>query len=496
MALPPFKQQFPQRFNLSMVCVLLLCTILYLYQLGTESLWFDEAYSIESALGSLNLNRPLYFLMLRFWMRLGEGEAWLRGLSVLWGLVSAGLIYLLGKQVSHRKTGVIAALLFTLSPLAINHAQEVRFYMLSTALGLAGSLCLACALKIRKLSLLSGWILFRLLALLTAQVNLLLLLPDLLLLMLKGWQVGGTKHFLRVPILKQWGWLLGVFLIPLAFILRDIIPPLLDFASQTYTLNGVPIARPGLVNIVGALATFTAWPLRAPRPEWVGFYQPFYNIYALVVVGVLVYGLYRQRLTPVSWAAAWGLIPFFAIFAVAQLFIGMWGDRYLLIAAPYCFILLAEGIRLLWSQHRKIAMIVMVLYAIAVGSALVRYYTVQYRHDWRGLVQTIQTHQQPGDRLLLYPDYLVPNVTYYYRNTSDIHVIERNAEVADTQNALAASRRPGQRYWVVFPQHNDWNTDATKLIEVLRKAGFTLQSQQVIRSQWGEDIELSLAVPK
>ena len=42
---------------------------LYVYQLGTESLWIDEILSVESAQGPLNLNRPLYFILLRFWMR-------------------------------------------------------------------------------------------------------------------------------------------------------------------------------------------------------------------------------------------------------------------------------------------------------------------------------------------------------------------------------------------------------------------------------------------
>ena len=54
--------------------ILLLATGLYLYQLGTESIWIDEFLSIHknqtgANLPPSNLKRPLYFLLLHVWMQ-------------------------------------------------------------------------------------------------------------------------------------------------------------------------------------------------------------------------------------------------------------------------------------------------------------------------------------------------------------------------------------------------------------------------------------------
>jgi mannosyltransferase len=497
--IPTFFKSFHYKYHVLMVGILLLALLLYGYQLGTESLWFDEAYSLESSQGPLNLNRPLYFLLLRLWMQVNQSEAWLRSLSALWGLISIGLTYHLGKRLSTPTIGLLAALFLALSPLAINHAQEVRFYAMSNALGLSGSLCLTYFLDNRTLPMLSGWILLRLLAILTAQVNLLLLLPDVFLIVRQRRSLQSISVKTLRSLLRKRGWLLLLFVLPIAVVLKDVMPPLLDFAAQAPTLNGVAVTRPGIVNVIGALATFTAWPLRAPRIEWTGFYQPFYNLYALAVVGLLVYGLYHPRSTRIGWAAVWGFGSVLLIFAAAQLSVGMWGDRYLFMAVPYCLMVLATGIAELWQRRRAIAIAAIVLYGIAVGSALFRYYTVLYRHDWRGLVQTIERQQRPGDGIFIYPDYLQPPFTYYYRNQNKPYIINRDTETADTQQALSSLQNRSvtgdkHRLWLIFPEHDDWNAQHRKVLDTLKTAGYSLQTQQTISSQWGEDVNLSIAI--
>jgi mannosyltransferase len=499
MTLARFKS-FHNKSYILLVCILLLTLLLYGYQLGTESLWFDEAYSLESAQGPLNLNRPLYFLLLRLWMQVNQGEAWLRSLSALWGLISIGLMYQLGKRLSTPRTGLLAALFLALSPLAINHAQEVRFYTMSNALGLSGSLCLIHFLETRTVNMLSGWILLRLLAILTAQVNLLLLLPDVLLIALQRRSSQPISVKSLHSLLRKRGWLLLLFALPMAVVLKDVIPPLLDFAAQAPTLNGVAVSRPGIVNVIGAFATFTAWPLRAPRTEWTGFYQPFYKVYALVVVGLLVYGLYHHRSTRIGWAAVWGFGSVLLIFAAGQLSVGMWGDRYLFMAAPYCLLVLAAGIAELWQRRRVIAIAVIVLYGIAVGSALFRYYTVLYRHDWRGLAHTIQQQQRPADRIAIYPGFFQSPFAYYYRNGITPDIIERQTERIDTERILnyllisfQGQKDAKYRLWLIFPKYDDWDAQHQKVLDTLKKVGYRLQTQQTISSQWGEDVNLSIA---
>lgn len=471
--------------------ILFLALGLYLYQLGAESLWFDEAFSLNSAQNPLNLNRPLYFLLLRAWMHWGTSEVWLRIPSMLFGLGSVLTIYCLGQRLFSSSVGVIASILLTLSPLAINQAQEVRFYTMSTCLGLGGSLFLASALQRWTVVTLGGWVVLRFLAVLTTPLNVLLLLPDAILI---GSQFRKYTH--PVTLLKRGGWIVLLAMIPALWIVFDVVEPLLVLMSEMPTLNGIEKSAPKFVNFVGGLTTFTAWPLKALQPELNWFYQPFFNLYAALILGLLGFVLVNNRRSaPTYWCAAWGLIPFATIFVVAQISIVLWRDQYIFLAAPYIFILLAESFTRIWRSRKVVAMGILILYGIAVGSSLTRYYTVQYRHDWRSLAQIVQTHQRPGDRVLLYPEFFISPFQYYHPNLNAVNAINRDSEVSMTEQALSRVSKD-QRVWLIFPKFKDWNADSEKMLVVIREKGFTIQGKGVFRNQWGEDIQLSLATHK
>ena len=115
--------------------------------LGRPSLWIDEVHSFEFAalpsawLTVLNAAArdaypPLYFLLLHFWLKAGEGEVWLRLLSLLFHLASIPLIYLVASAVAGRATGVAAAILLAVSPFHLAFAREVRMYSLLAFLAL------------------------------------------------------------------------------------------------------------------------------------------------------------------------------------------------------------------------------------------------------------------------------------------------------------------------------------------------------------------------
>jgi copper(I)-binding protein len=78
--LSSFVNTILQNKRYGIYAVILLSVVLRMFQLGTESLWVDEGYSLRDAAGRFRLMdiRPLYFAMLHFWGMLGESEAWLR----------------------------------------------------------------------------------------------------------------------------------------------------------------------------------------------------------------------------------------------------------------------------------------------------------------------------------------------------------------------------------------------------------------------------------
>jgi uncharacterized membrane protein len=131
-----------------LLLILTVGALLRLHALGAESLYFDEAYSVWAArhsvswLFALSTQRifpPLYYLLLHFWLLLGESEFAVRSLSVVLGLVSIVAIYALAKQLFDTRVGLLSAWLLAISPLHLWFSQEARMYMLVFTLNLCSA---------------------------------------------------------------------------------------------------------------------------------------------------------------------------------------------------------------------------------------------------------------------------------------------------------------------------------------------------------------------
>lgn len=474
--------------------ILILAAILYGYQLGGESLSIIESYSIGSAKGPLNhFNRPLYFWLLRGWMYFGVNDAWLRGLSVVFGVICVGLTYQLGKQLVNRTTGLMAALLLTVSPLAIHFTQEVRFYMMSACLGVGGSLMLTQVLtKLnRKTINIAGWLLLRFLGVLTAQVNILLLVPDGLLLLTVG-----RSQLQRLLKNHYVIWILGLLTIPVILLAKDIVPPLIDFLE-----DGRAIDKPGAIDIVRSLSSFTAWPSLSPWVSLTSLYDLFFKIYTLAILGLIGCGLvlawrnYPDR--KLSWAVYWGFLPLVMTFLFSQASPRLWDVRYLFVAAPYLLILIAATIQWLYqksSWHRLIAYGAIGLIAIATLSSLTRFYTQSYREDWRNLVATIAQQEQLGDAIVVYPDFTVPSVKHYYNGQLPIYPIDLDLDYPldvvseitpqNLDEAIANLARQKKRFWLVFLSYDEWGNYQEEIINLLKQNEFSLESETTFYDQW------------
>ncbi len=477
----------------AVIAILILAVLLYSYQLGGESLSIIESYSLGSAKGPLNhFNRPLYFWLLRGWMQLGINDAWLRGLSVLFGLICIGLTYKLGKELTNQTIGLIAALLLTLSPLAVHLSQEVRFYMMSACLGVAGSWLLVRVLQRGNIVNVSGWLLLRFLGVLTAQVNILLLVPDMILLL-----VVGRSQLQRLLKTRYAIWVLGLLAIPGIIVAKDIIPPLIDFLRE-----GGASEAPGLVSIVRVLSSFTAWPSLSPIASLATGYDLFFKIYALAIVGLLVCALVLAwRSYPKGklwWVAIWGLVPLIMTFVVAQGLPRLWDSRYVFVVAPYISILLAAAlwwlIRGTTIQRRWLGYTMISLMAIATFSSLVRLYTHPYREDWRGLVETIARQEQNGDAIIVYPDFTVPSVEHYYDGQLPIYPIDLDLDYPldvfsditpqNLDQAIANLTQQKTRFWLVFLSNDEWGSYQKRIIDLLEQNKFARQSKTTFYDQW------------
>jgi mannosyltransferase len=134
-------------YRLALLTIFLAAVALRLYELGSESLWFDEAWSFKIAQMDPwqivfstpeDNNPPLYYLILHYWLLLtGDSEFAIRLPSAIASALAVPLIYGVGRMLFGRPAALMAALILSLSAYQIRYAQEARAYSLMTFLGLA-----------------------------------------------------------------------------------------------------------------------------------------------------------------------------------------------------------------------------------------------------------------------------------------------------------------------------------------------------------------------
>ncbi len=110
-----------------------------------QSLWLDEATTALAAKMPLtdlfikflpgDFHPPFYYLLMHFWIKIfGYSEISLRIPSVIFGVATIYVVYLISKKLFDKKTGLISAILLATSGLSIYYSQEARMYSLAAFL--------------------------------------------------------------------------------------------------------------------------------------------------------------------------------------------------------------------------------------------------------------------------------------------------------------------------------------------------------------------------
>ena len=126
-----------------LIIILVFASFLRLYQLNYQSLWADEISTMVNTnpdipFGQLidNINKKegfpyLYFGLMKFFhFIIAYSPIVDRLFSAVLGILSVYFIYKLGKQMSNRNTGLIAALLLCVNEFSIYTSQDARPYSL------------------------------------------------------------------------------------------------------------------------------------------------------------------------------------------------------------------------------------------------------------------------------------------------------------------------------------------------------------------------------
>ncbi|MFN2167749.1 MAG: glycosyltransferase family 39 protein, partial [Anaerolineae bacterium] len=305
-----------------LVLILLLAFGLRFYRLGAQSLWNDEGTSVALAQRDLvsmtqdaarDIHPPLYYWLLGGWVRLfGTGEAAVRSLSALLGVVLVALTFTLGRLLAGRWTGLVAAFLAAVNPFQVYYAQEARMYMLLAVLT-AGSMLALVLLVDRARPVLPAFVALALLeaaglythysfAFVVAALNL-----AYLLWLALTWRAAASRG---VPARRLAHWLIAQAAVLLLYL------PWLPTALRQVTAWPSPAQSTPFLT---ALATTWRWLVFGPTIETDGVIVPLVVAALLAAAGLLSLamgwigkGALRTRWFA-AWLALWLGLPIFSI---------------------------------------------------------------------------------------------------------------------------------------------------------------------------------------
>jgi mannosyltransferase len=441
------RRVFTQKRWLLLITILL-AFALRVYQLDTQSIWYDEGLSIQLArqdpaqaiaLSATTDHPPLHTVLLGAWMRVaGESDLVVRYLSVFCGVLVVVLTYVLGKGYDER-TGLIAAGLVAIAPLAVYYSQETRGYMLLTALILIATIA---ALRLingdHRKRLWFAYVAAMALALYThyfaafawAAINVgwvavLLIAPHPNPLPKEGREEAPTLSLTGrgqgEGRFKFFGfWVLAQLIILACFL--PWIPNALAQAGSNATYF------PGRVTwdtVFGE--TWRAFSVS----EWGDMSLVGWLWLALIVFGVvasLVINRNARKRSVVISSLALLIIPLLLMSGLAWLK-PKFAPRYLLPALPAFITLASIGITILidgmqtrYCRWASIGVALSLALPLASIGSLLRLYTdpALARPDVRSVVQYIQAAEQPTDAILLIGGHQAPAFNHYYRGSATV----------------------------------------------------------------------------
>ena len=409
---------------------LILLAVLSLRQLGALSFWRDEVSSVLFARGSVEdlltiigrdrdavglANMAAYYLVLHFWMSLGDTDEVIRLLSVAFGVAAVVPVYFVAQRVGGRLAAVVAAVTFALMPFVIHYSQEARGY--SLAMLVSGALTWLLLIGVdRRDDRIWPWLAYGVIGALGLYVHFFVAL----VILAHGIWILATRS---VP---PWRSALAAGL-PLALAVAPVPLVIAQYGGGHGWISGL---TPGaLLNVAVGLAG-------GP-------------ILLLVVALGIGAALYLRRGDPRIWLLALVVFVPIAGAIVISVVKPMLVLRYFAVCVPAIATLVGVGVTTMPGKLWRIGATVVLAAALVV--ALPRVYGDGRGMDWRAAAAWIAAEGSPADALV------VPHgremINYY---------LDRYAATEQPVAATAKRARDGgfSRAWVVL---QDWPPVIAKL---------------------------------
>jgi 4-amino-4-deoxy-L-arabinose transferase-like glycosyltransferase len=444
--------------------------VLRLYQLGTESLWLDEGFSLRDAtyLNIRGETRPLYFVLLRGWMSIGgDGSEFLLRLpSAIFGAAAVWIFFTVGRRLVGTSPALLASVFMAISVLHVNHSQEVRMYSLTSMLTLLSTYFFLLFIERGRAGYLIGYVVSAVAGLLAFPLTVLIVLAHGVFLLL----------YVRAYGVKSIVFLGGQLVVALIW-----VPWLLNSMhatsgySEGYTAT---LEKPTVLGAIELLGKFFLWkwtdPGRVLALGALGF--------SILVFAVALHSFrgWRRTDTGLAFAWIWLIVPVAGLAVISYAITNMWMVHYLIAASPAAYLLVSRGIHGLGRRYLAWP-IGLAIIALTLGR-LGMYYMKPMRAEWRPAVEYVQDRERPGDIIGLYYSGNQYVFQYYYHGASKWLPLGsdryRKEDFGRWNEARVATLVDGfpwerKRFWLILSHHTfrggfsiiDYFTDRYRVLE-------------------------------
>ncbi|OGE30253.1 hypothetical protein A3C59_04715 [Candidatus Daviesbacteria bacterium RIFCSPHIGHO2_02_FULL_36_13] len=378
-----------------------------------QSLWFDEAINVVYAKSNDfwwfvtkypigDFHPPLYFAVIWLWGHIFSfGEFVIRIPSVLFGIATIFLTYLIGRKLFSKNIGLIAALFLSLAPLHIYYSQEARMYSLAAFSAAFSSYFLLKLLEKEKFALF-GYS-FSVALVLYSDYLSYLILPAHLLFVFIYYKSIFNKYLLSL--------FLGVC---------SIIPWLFVFPGQLKSGIEKSAMIGGWREVVGGLGVKEV--LLLPVKILIGRIT-FENklIYAILLFLISLPHIigFKKILSflseKVNYLLLWLFIPVISAL-ILSLFMPVFSYFRLLFILPAFYILLAFALDK-YKHKIKLILITLIIFFEIITSGVYLLNSQFHREDWRSAVSLINNRSNI-QTLVLHKNSEIPAPFKYYQLNS------------------------------------------------------------------------------
>jgi mannosyltransferase len=444
--------------------IILSSALLRFYNLGFQSLWYDEAQGINECQYSLNdmcnssNQPPLYFFVERGWIAIfGTSEISVRFPSAIFGIISVISIYFLGKNLVDKNVGLVTAFLLTISRFAIWYSQEARSYSLYMLLSILSYLFF---IRIFKKPSLVSFILY-------LSTNILLGYTHIFGMFIIFSQIVIFAIYLSDNIKIK---LFSKYLIVQLISIISFLPLIWLLGNRVVAVAGGALVwenKPSLYIIGTTFAQFSGfYPVYLPMVIFFAFfiilgvvlvfYKKAQKAKSKKSVGII------QKVTPdikiterkvVIYLLIWMVLPIIISVVVSYIAGPMYEHRYLIGILPSYLLLVAIGITQIHSKVWSTIVLIMIL--IVSGIGLHYNYSNPIKEQWREAVEYIENNELKQDKIVLSTSYIQVPFNYYYQGVSQIYGPPNTSYLKQPQEFLKDCIDSKSRIWLFMDRSQD-----------------------------------------